>query len=1125
MHPYSTRSVFLALASLVSLSGITVGATERKISSSAMEVTIDDSFPRVMQYRWLANGALLYGQEDALSKVTLNGTDYVPKIAYTQVSSSTGRYTLTVAELQVALTVEISVADNSLDFKVVSIAEKGPTKVKTLEFKDHNLVSVRSTQSGARLSACTGMEGDEFSDIATRKPGFERKSHAIVNTTQLAAAMANNTIQNRQQVGIQTVAKPEYVRTGLSNSSWRYRYLDTEIVELPWSKVVVGGDLNGDQMVDWQDGAIALRAVQKPKFGAEKLRNSVCYIVMNFESLAQNPFLRTLDNIKKFSNLIDGFGQLVELKGYQSEGHDSAHPDYGGNYNTRAGGLQDLNFLIAKAADYNASIGFHINHTEAYPEARTFTKELLKEPREDGWAWLDQSYHIDRFADIISGHLDARLEQLKREVPGLAFTYVDTYSGQEWEAWKLSTKLNSLNLAIWTEFAQNLDAYAIWTHQSWGPSKISRFLFNQERDVWNNHPLLKGGTDRNRTGHSGWQNHKDMHETLEMFYSNVLPNRYMMHFPIKQWTDDRVDFSGADISTRMENGSFTLYKDGQAIARGETMFIPWDPAGETKIYHWNPAGGATTWKLPKSWAEQKSVVLYQLTDLGRVLVGEPKVADGGITIDAKAKTPYVVYKTREAGKPIVWGDGSLVKDMGFDSHGFSAWSKGPVVSSQPGTTNFDHITIENDPDGNSFLKILGNNGAGGRVFQKITGLTPGVSYAASVWVRARGGRTASLQISGHGGAPAVAAITDTTVVNTDENHKYRGTEFQRIKVYFTPQKRSAVVELAASAGYPDSLVCFDDVRIVAAQPPPQGRHLLFEDFENCDQGWGPFVYAQYGSGRTHLSELHEGYTSDTLNGRWSLKSFSEGMKGEVIRTIPATLRLAPKSKYELSFAYLSEKDGQYSVVARSKADGSTVLQQALPASKKNICTAEFTTGDADDYYIAFEKADPGDGTLVIDDFTVDGPAPIQLPAPAAAPADGRIPAYMMTVSATSAQPGNDASGVIDGNEKSMWHSRWSPKAELPQSITFAFEKAYAVNKLTCLPRQDGSSNGIITGYKVYASQDGTTFAEVASGTWAKDKTEKTATFTPTTAKFLRFQATEGHDGFASAAEMKIYYQP
>ncbi len=97
---------------------------------------------------------------------------------------------------------------------------------------------------------------------------------------------------------------------------------------------------------------------------------------MNFASGAQYPFLRQLDNIKKFYLATDGFGQMIELKGYGSEGHDSAHPDYAGHYNDRAGGLKDLQVLTRRAKDYNAHIGVHINHSESYPEAKAYDKEI-----------------------------------------------------------------------------------------------------------------------------------------------------------------------------------------------------------------------------------------------------------------------------------------------------------------------------------------------------------------------------------------------------------------------------------------------------------------------------------------------------------------------------------------------------------------------------------------------------------------------------------------------------------------------------------------------------------------------------------------------------------------------------
>ncbi len=1080
------------------------------IQSTSMAVTLDDVFPRVIGYKWLDGGAVLHGQEDMLSEVAINGITYVPEVDFEKKGSDRALYKLEFKQLDIELKIELRVEGGTLHFNITEIEEDGDMFVKTIEFPNHNLVSIRDTQSGASLATCTGVQNDEFSSMDDAKPSKKLKSHTILNTAQLAATIDNNTILNRSQLWVQTAKKTGYKRAGIWNNYWRYRYMDSEIVELPWARIMITPDVNGDGLVSWQDGAMVFRNNMKPKFGGDALRESVCYINMNFCSLAQNPFLRTLDGIKKFSGYIDGFSQMVELKGYGSEGHDSAHPDYGGNYNTRAGGLKDLNFLIEKAAEYDTDIGFHINHTEAYPEARSFSDELLTQPRHKAWAWLDQSYHIDRFADTISGNLYARLEEMKREVPGLAFTYVDTYGGKEWEAWKLSTKLHELDLYIWTEFAQNLDHAAIWTHQSWGPSHIARFIFNQERDVWENHLLLKGGSERNTVGHAGWKNTKDLHETLRVFYTNVLPNRYMMNFPIKTWTDSQIDFEGVDLRSVDEDGVFNLYKDGRRIAQGSTIFIPWDPIHETKVYHWNDEGGTTTWQLPASWKNPATVTLYQLTDLGRVFVDDLKVDDGKITITAEEKTPYIVYKKAVPNRVIEWSDGSPVKDMGFDSHGFEIWSKSSTHSID------DHILAENDAFGNTLLKVKGNNGADAQLSQEITGLVPGKTYAVSVWVRSHGGRTARLRAGGK----VEAAIADTDVLCTDENHKYRGTYFQRIKLYFTPTTETAVLELLVSEGYPDSLVYFDDVRVVEAIQPKQGKHLLFDDFETCDQGWGPFVYASYGSGRVHLSELHKGYTDDTLNGNWSLKIFDEGIDGEVIRTVPATLRLAPNTRYTVAFDYKANSNEVYRIVVRSKQAGD-VLASPLSATERKTFKATFTTGDDYGYYIAIEKK-KGRGVLVIDDFAVDGPKAKRLPPPAKAPSDGSIPSYMIrSATATSFQGGHGAMNVLDGVPESIWHTKYDKSEQLPHSITLEFESSHRIDKLTYLPRPSGP-NGIITAYTLYASSDGKEFRQIMAGTWEGDHAEKTLTFDPVEAYAIRLEATEGQGGFASAAEIRVY---
>jgi F5/8 type C domain-containing protein len=138
-----------------------------------------------------------------------------------------------------------------------------------------------------------------------------------------------------------------------------------------------------------------------------------------------------------------------------------------------------------------------------------------------------------------------------------------------------------------------------------------------------------------------------------------------------------------------------------------------------------------------------------------------------------------------------------------------------------------------------------------------------------------------------------------------------------------------------------------------------------------------------------------------------------------------------------------------------------------------------------------------------------------------------IPQSQMTASATSQHGGYEASKAIDGNVTSMWstpfNALWfgSPLVTLPQSIMLNLGGTYFVNMLHYLPRQDVWANGTIVSYKIYVSTDGSRFAQVTAGSWADDHAEKTATFAPTKASYIRLEAVSGHLKYASAAELNV----
>ncbi|MGE5287069.1 MAG: discoidin domain-containing protein [Micromonosporaceae bacterium] len=123
-----------------------------------------------------------------------------------------------------------------------------------------------------------------------------------------------------------------------------------------------------------------------------------------------------------------------------------------------------------------------------------------------------------------------------------------------------------------------------------------------------------------------------------------------------------------------------------------------------------------------------------------------------------------------------------------------------------------------------------------------------------------------------------------------------------------------------------------------------------------------------------------------------------------------------------------------------------------------------------------------------------------------------------------------ASNAIDRKKTTIWHSNYTPTAvPLPHRITIDMHAVNDVSELTYLPRQDASSNGNIGQYSISVSSDGSNWgAPVASGTWADDKTLKTAEFSAVPARYVRLTAfTEaGNRGpFTSAAEIGLLGHP
>lgn len=140
----------------------------------------------------------------------------------------------------------------------------------------------------------------------------------------------------------------------------------------------------------------------------------------------------------------------------------------------------------------------------------------------------------------------------------------------------------------------------------------------------------------------------------------------------------------------------------------------------------------------------------------------------------------------------------------------------------------------------------------------------------------------------------------------------------------------------------------------------------------------------------------------------------------------------------------------------------------------------------------------------------------------------QLPRTGWTATADSVETAGEngaAANAIDGNPATIWHTRYTGGvAAMPHSLDVNLNNSFVVDRLDYLPRQDGGTNGTIADYQIQVSTDGTTWTQVAAGTFPAGNTLKTVTFTPTTARHVRLRTTRAANGagYASAAEITLY---
>ena len=897
------------------------------IQSKVLKAVIDQAFPRVKEYT--LNGHTLPGQVQQFNQVFINNHRITPEVTYKKINETTAEYEMKLRDeanlINADMTVRLQVVDNQLHFDVTKIVNHNQVTpgqkidderklLSTISFLGNALVSVSSEQAGAKfdgatMSNNTHVSGDDHIEVTNPMKDLAKGyMYGFVSTDKLAAGVWSNS-QNSYGGGSndwtrltaykETVGNANYV--GIHSSEWQWEKAYKGIVfpeytkELPSAKVVITEDANADKKVDWQDGAIAYRSIMNNPQGWEKVKDITAYrIAMNFGSQAQNPFLMTLDGIKKINLHTDGLGQGVLLKGYGSEGHDSGHLNYA-DIGKRIGGVEDFKALIEKAKKYGAHLGIHVNASETYPESKYFNEKILRKNPDGsysyGWNWLDQGINIDAAYDLAHGRLD-RWEELKKKLgEGLDFIYVDVWgNGQSGDngAWATHVLAKEINKQGWR--------FAIeWGHggeydstfQHWAAdltyggytnkginSAITRFIRNHQKDSWvgdyrsyggaANYPLLGGYSMKD---FEGWQGRSDYNGYVTNLFAHDVMTKYFQHFTVSKWENGtpvtmsdngstykwtpemRVELVDADnnkvVVTRKSNDvnspqyrERTVTLNGRVIQDGSAYLTPWNwdangkklPTDKEKMYYFNTQAGATTWTLPSDWANSK-VYLYKLTDQGKTEEQELTVKDGKITLDLLANQPYVLYRSKQTNPEMSWSEGMHIYDQGFNSGTLKHWTISGDASK---------AEIVKSQGANEMLRIQGNKSTVS-LTQKLTGLKPNTKYAVYVGVDNRSNAKASITVNT--GEKEVTSYTNKSLAlnyvkayahNTRrDNATVDDTSyFQNMYAFFTTGSDVSNVTLTLSREAGDEATYFDEIRTF------ENNSSMYGD--NHDTGKGTF---------------------------------------------------------------------------------------------------------------------------------------------------------------------------------------------------------------------------------------------------------------------------------------------
>jgi hypothetical protein len=180
---------------------------------------------------------------------------------------------------------------------------------------------------------------------------------------------------------------------GKPRNCGNYQTPNLLVEQTPACRLDFVGDLDGDGVVDWLDGAKFMRS-RMPAIPTHYYDDKLIYeIGLDRPSWPQSKVTTFTDAIKPIQNfaaLTDNMPQVVQLWGWQYRGTDTGYPAQA-EVNARVGTYGDLIRLMAEARQYNCTVTLSDNYDDAYKSSPAWDPAIIAR-RPDGELWESRNW-------------------------------------------------------------------------------------------------------------------------------------------------------------------------------------------------------------------------------------------------------------------------------------------------------------------------------------------------------------------------------------------------------------------------------------------------------------------------------------------------------------------------------------------------------------------------------------------------------------------------------------------------------------------------------------------------------------------------------------------------------------